>query len=174
MLLYETTKIKTTRFLALTSLHVEEFEFLLQYFSPISDSYFRWHTLTGKARLIPRYEPRKNESLASNADKLFFVLCYLKGNAIQEIQGASFGLSQGKVSRIFKILSSLLEKTLKSMNLIPARTSEELQKILANHPSNTFSMDVTERSIARNVDYEAQKEDYSGKKRSYGQKQYHF
>jgi hypothetical protein len=71
-LTYENTKTNEKRFLSLTSLKVREFDFLLKDFEPISENYFRWHTLHGQLRVIPKYETRSNETLPTHADKLFF------------------------------------------------------------------------------------------------------
>jgi hypothetical protein len=166
-LTYENTKSNEKRFLSLTSLKVLEFDFLLKQFEPISENYFRWHTLHGQLRVIPKYESRSNETLPTHADKLFFLMVYLKNAPLQEFQGANFGISQGKVSRIVKILNDLLLKTLSKLKLIPCRSNEDLQNVLEKHPDNTFSMDATERRVARNIDYESQKELFSGKKKDH-------
>lgn len=165
-LTYEDTHTNEKRFLSLTSLKDKEFDFLLRHFEPISENYFRWHTLQGQLRIIPKYEVRSNERLGSHRDKLFFLMVYLKNAPLQEFQGANFGISQGKVSRIVKILNNLLLETLSKLKLTPCRSNEELQTVLEKHPDNTFSMDATERPIARNVDYESQKELFSGKKKT--------
>ena len=154
---YENTNTNEKRFLSLTSLKVREFDFLLLHFEPISENYFRWHTLHGGIRVIPKYKARSNEILPTHADKLFFLMVYLKNSPLQEFQGANFGISQGKVSRIVKILNELLIKTLWRLKLIPCRSNEDLQKVLEKHPDNTFSLDATERRIGRKVDYESQK-----------------
>ena len=166
-LTYEDTKNNEKRFLSLTSLKVSEFDFLLRHFEPISEIYFRWHTLHGQLRVIPKYKIRSNEVLGSYSDKLFFLMVYLKNAPLQEFQGSNFGISQGKVSRIVKILTDLLLKTLSKLKLTPCRSNEELQNVLEKHPDNTFSMDGTERRIARNLDYESQKELFSGKKKDH-------
>jgi hypothetical protein len=54
------------------------------------------------------------------------------------------------------------------MNLIPTENNEQLQSYLEKHKIDTLYQDATERPIARKVDYEAQKEDFSGKKSPYG------
>ncbi len=123
-LTYENTKNNEKRFLSLTSLKVLEFDFLLRHFEPISENYFRWHTLHGQLRVIPKYRIRSNEALGSHCDKLFFLMVYLKNAPLQEFQGSNFGISQGKVSRIVKILTDLLLKTLSK--LTPCRSNEEL------------------------------------------------
>ena len=50
------------------------------------------------------------------------------------------------------------------MGLVPAKNNEELQTYLENHKIKELYKDATERPIARKVDYESQKEDFSGKK----------
>lgn len=96
--------------------------------------------------------------------RLFFLMVYLKNNPIQQFQAASFGISQGQISHLFKALNGLLSLTLKKMGLVPTQDNEELQIYLKKHKINTLYKDVTERPIARKVDYEAQKEDFSSKK----------
>ena len=55
MLTYAVAKIKPKPFLTLTSVHVEEFEYLLTHFAPRSDRYFRYYTWQGKKRKYPRF-----------------------------------------------------------------------------------------------------------------------
>jgi|JI7StandDraft_1071085.scaffolds.fasta_scaffold198796_2 hypothetical protein len=151
-------------FLSLTSIHVAEFKYLLYFFSPLCENYYKWHTIDGKIRKLPRLKANAKERLPTSGHKLFFLLTYLKNSPIQNFQGASFGISQGQVSNLFKALNSLLSDTFKKMNLIPAQNNEQLQIYLEKHKINTLYKDATERPIARKVDYEAQKEDFSGKK----------
>ena len=42
---------------------------------------------------------------------------------------------------------------------------ELLQSLLSTHPQKVFTYDGMERGIQRNTDMDAQKEDYSGKKK---------
>ncbi|MEA5257922.1 transposase family protein [Arcicella aquatica] len=144
---------------------MSEFEHLLLYFEPICESYYKWHTIDGKNRKLPRFKANAKERLPTSGHKLFFLLVYLKNNPTQNFQAASFGLSQGQVSNLFKALNGLLSATLKSMGLMPAQNNEELQQYLEKHKISQLYQDVTERPIARKVDYEAQKEDFSGKKK---------
>ncbi len=66
---------------------------------------------------------------------------------------------------MFKALNTLLSDSLKAMNLVPAQNNEQLQTYLEKHKIDTLYKDATERPIARKVDFEAQKEDFSGKKK---------
>lgn len=162
---YETVLKNDKMFLSLTSLHVAEFEHLLFFFEPICEDYYKWNTIDGKKRKLPRLKANAKERLPNSGHKLFFLMVYLKNNPIQQFQAASFGISQGQVSHLFKALNSLFSITLKKMGLMPAQNNEELQMYLEKHKISTLYKDATERPIARKVDYEAQKQDFSGKKK---------
>jgi hypothetical protein len=152
-------------FLSLTSLHVAEFEYLLHFFEPLCEDYYKWHTIDGKLRKLPRLKANAKERLPTSGHKLFFLLIYLKNNPIQNFQAASFGVSQGQVSHLFKALNPILSATFKKMNLVPARNNEELQIYLEKHQIKELFQDATERPIARKTDFTAQREDFSGKKK---------
>jgi len=152
-------------FLSLTSLHIAEFEYLHYYFGSICESHYKWHSIDGKKRKLPRLKPNAKERLPSSEEKLFFLLVYLKNNPVQSFQGASFGVSQTQVSNLVSTLNNLLSVTLKKMGLQPALTNDQLQAYLLKHQISHIYQDVTEREIARKTDIEAQREDYSGKKK---------
>lgn len=152
-------------FLSLTSLHVSEFLYLHQHFAPLCESHYKWHTLIGNKRKLPRLKANKKERMPTSDEKLFFLLVYLKNNPLQSFQAASFGVSQTQVSHLIRDLNTLLAKTLKLMSLSPASSNEQLQMYLETHQVNQIYQDATERTIARKTDLEAQKQDYSGKKK---------
>ena len=153
------------RFLALTSLKPTEFSHLLCYFSPICEDYFECYDVFGKARKFRRFSEHGSSSLYGSSQKLFFMLTYLKTNALQEFIGTMFDLSQGKVSQWVKVLLPLLYKSLSKADCMPASTAEGLYKRLTTLASkeNIILHDATERPIPRQTDYENQKDDYSGK-----------
>jgi DDE superfamily endonuclease/Helix-turn-helix of DDE superfamily endonuclease len=164
---YSIISKNATQFLALTSVEISEFESLLLNFRPICEKYFRYHTLEGKKRKIITSKEHGNASLKGTEEKLFFLLIYLKTNSLQEHHAAAFGISQAKVSRISRILLNLLNETLKKMGMLPLRDGELLKQHLANHAEKVFSYDGMERIIQRNGDYDAQEEEYSGKKKGH-------
>ncbi len=168
---YKSIAQKEHQFLALTSLHVQEFELLLSVFAPVCEKYFRYRTLDGKVRKIIKSAEHGSSALKGSAQKLFFLLIYLKTNALQEHHAASFGVSQTRVSRLSKILLELLNETLSKMCLLPYRDGELLKDQLASHPDKVFYYDGTERCILRNQDQDAQREEFSGKKKSSSKKQ---
>lgn len=161
---YQLFRKQERNFLSLTCLKIAEFDYLLGHFEPLWENYYRHHTLEGKKRKNPAIKEHGSAKLRGTDIKLFFLLVYLKSNALQTYQAASFGVSQTKVSRITNILLNVLNKTLSKMGLTPCRQGSELQHILADHYNKVFSYDGTERNIERNKDQEAQKKDFSGKK----------
>lgn len=156
------------QFLALTSLHLAEFETLLAVFAPCWERYYRYHTLEGEYRRIPAHQEHGNAKLKGTAQKLFFLLVFLKTNSLQEHQAASFGLSQSKVSRIARVLLERLNESLTSMGLAPMRNAEALHTPLETHFNRVFTYDGLERGIQRNTDPLAQEEEFSGKKKAIG------
>jgi hypothetical protein len=153
-------------FLSLTGLHPEEFDYLLSFFTPLWDGYYRHYTTEGIKRKILSNKEHKSAKLQGTGQKLFFLLVFLKTNSLQSFQGASFGISQSKVSKISVILLNILDQTLKKMSLTPSRNGQELQHLLKDHADKIFTYDGTERGIERNTAQDAQEIDYSGKKKA--------
>jgi hypothetical protein len=160
---YYEQKEHESNFVSLTSLSVTEFEYLFSYFEPLWETYYRYHTLEGKKRIILSHKEHGNALLKGSQQKLFFLLVYLKNNPLQTFQGASFGISQPKVSKIYRSLLSVLDETLKKMGLSPCRDSACLKQVLKEHKIQVFWLDGTETIIQRNRDRDAQEDDFSGK-----------
>ena len=149
----------------MTSLRVEEFELLHDSFEDYCADYFSHHTLQGKLREKFLYKEQKNACLKGTEMKLFFLLSYLKNYPLQQFHASYFGITQGKVSQLVKVLRPILEKTLTRMGLMPSGSPEELRAELEKHRVKEANMDATEREVNRSTDYETQKEFYSGKKK---------
>jgi hypothetical protein len=77
-------------FLSLTSIHVAEFEHLLLYFEPICENHYKWHSIDGKLRKLPRLKANAKERLPTSGHKLFFLLVYLKNNRCGEPSNSEF------------------------------------------------------------------------------------
>lgn len=160
---YYTLKKNATQFLSLTGLTVEYFEELLSYFSEDWDNYIRHYTINGTPRIrIARVHVCKQ--LPTTADKLMFILIYLKTNPLQEHHAASFGMSQPKANKFIHLLSEILLTTLKRLGELPERNEFRLKEILK--PFSDVLLDGTERPIQRPQDENLQKSCYSGKKNS--------
>ncbi len=162
---YEKAIQNATQFLAITSLTVEQFEYLLKHFRPKCDKFFRYKTLDGKTRKHPTDKEHQHSKLRGSGNKLFFLLVLLKTNSLQELHGFTFGVSQSKVSRVKDLLLRILNETLESMGLSPHRDSETLAPILEKRKSEYYAYDGIERGIQRNMDNDVQEDDFSGKKK---------
>lgn len=87
-------------------------------------------TLDGYLREGERASTYANSPLPTAADRLLFILTYLKQNAIQHVHGQLFGMSQPNVSKWVRLLLEILEAALAEQNLLPARTATELTSYL--------------------------------------------
>lgn len=170
-------KNKEKQFLSLTSLYVAEFDELLVCFSTRWQSYFKYHHVRdGRRRSKPltaKQLQRPTSSLSTDGDKLFFILYFFKNNHLQEALAMQFEMDQGHISRWIKRLMPVLSQSIKDLHLQPARTMDELVCLFRSRQrmdnpagvgkAQSVHLDATERSIARNTDQDAQKQDYSGK-----------
>ena len=160
-LTYEKIKKKPKVLISLTTLRREEFEKLSEFFEQSWQHYIRQYTLEGKPR-NRKTHVRSNTTLCTAEDRLLFILYHLKGNAIQQLIGITFEMTQAQVSLWIKLLSKLLRDALDKQGYLPVRKVEQLKKVLENE--SAILLDATEREIQRPKDYEVQKEYYSGKK----------
>lgn len=163
---YLALRERPSQFLALTSLHIAEFDDLLPDFTAAWERHQRWHTLEGKRRQFAAHRERPNAVLAGSDVKLFFLLTYLKSNSLQQHQAASFGVSQARVSQLATSLLAVLNQVLARRGLLPVRDGAELAQRLADHPNRVFAYDGVERGVPRRADYEAQAEEDSAKKKA--------
>ena len=93
------------------------------------------------------------------------MLTYLKSNALQQHQAASFGVSQTRISRLATRLLAVLNHVLARRGLLPVRDGAALAQHLAAHPTKVFAYDGVKRGIPRNADRDGQAEEYSAKKK---------
>lgn len=171
MMNYEKIRAKPTKFVTLTSMTEQEFDYLLPTFE---------FELKRIYRKTSRHTVRLNSfkwrsELPSAADHLFFILTYLKENPTQEFQGAVFNLSQESVSVIIKDCISALNETLRLKKLLPCQHGEDYAKFVKElkerFPDNRNMtiqdslMDCSEIKTQRPLDEGEQEDTYSGKKR---------
>ena len=71
------------------------------------------------------------------------------------------------MSKIYRILLAVLDDTLARLNLAPCRDSATLKEVLSKLPDRVFWLDGTETPIQRNMDQDAQQEDFSGKQHAH-------
>lgn len=156
------------KFRALTSLNQEEYEQVLPVFSDLVSKKMSQYTLKNKRREYKVYRERKDSSLYGPIAKLDFLLMYLKENANQIYHAQMFEMCQSKVSEWVGFLLPVLEESLSKLGFMPQTGSEF---VLENPDNEDFVViDVTERRVPRKTDYEAQKEEYSGKKKTHTMK----
>lgn len=125
-LTYSDIKSKETEFLALTSLTVQEFEWLAPPFERAYQAHMSEWRLDGKRRTQRRYTTYQNCPLATAEDRLLFVLSYEKGNPRQSDHGLRFGLRQGKTNQWLHVLLPVLRQTFRDLGVAPARSLQAL------------------------------------------------
>jgi hypothetical protein len=143
---------------AMTGLTQPEFTALLPHFEHAFLAYMQEHTIDGQPRTSRRYSTYDTSPLPTMADKLLFILTYLKQNPIQEVQGQLFGMSQSNANKWLHLLHTVLNQALAQQELLPARTAGELATLLTSKQpkegttSPLFGMMVrSDPSIARGM-----------------------
>jgi hypothetical protein len=94
---------------AMTGLTEPEFTALLPYFERAFAAYLQDRTIDGQPRTSRRDRAYDNCPLPTMADKLLFILTYLKQHPIQEMQGQLFGMSQSHANTWIHLLHRVLD-----------------------------------------------------------------
>ncbi len=171
MLTYEQLKDRPRELLAATGLTAEEFELLLPAFeAAYATQYPAYHTLAGK--------PRQRQAgggahgvLDQPADRLLFIMVYLKTNPLQTMHGLQFGLSQPQTNYWIHHLLPVARTALQALGMTPQRDGSQVAaSALANEGTPDFALDGTERRRQRPQDATEQQEHYSGKKKTHTDK----
>jgi hypothetical protein len=118
------------RLRAFTGLDSATFTEFLPHFTLAMERYLDRTTLDGYLREGERAITYANSPLPTPADRLLFILTYLKQNTIQQVHGQLFGMSQSNVSKWVRLLLDILDGALASQHLLPARTATELAAML--------------------------------------------
>jgi Helix-turn-helix of DDE superfamily endonuclease len=129
---YEEVTQRAGSLRAMTGLTQPEFSALLVPFERAFLAYMEDHTLDGQPRTSRRYSTYDTSPLPTMADKLLFILTYLKQNPIQEVQGQLFGMSQANANKWIHLLHPVLNQALAQQELLPARTAGELATLLTS------------------------------------------
>src|ERR671923_366865 len=135
----------------MTGLTEEEFTAPLPPFEPAWRAYMEDHTLDGPPRTSRRYSTYETSPLPTMADKLLFILTYLKQNPIQEVQGQLFGMSQSNANKWIHVPHPVLNQALADQELLPARTAEELAAMFETHTADGSSTTPLFGMMALNV-----------------------
>jgi truncated hemoglobin YjbI len=135
MLRYEEVTQRAGSLRALTGLTEAEFQALLPLFEQTLVISMHDRTIDGQPRTSRRYSTYGTCPLPTIADKLLFILTYLKQNPIQEVQGQLFGMSQSNANKWIHLLHPVLNQALADQELLPARTADALAAMLATQPT---------------------------------------
>lgn len=159
-------------FRSLTGLSIEQFGKLFPYFEAAHNEYLSQYDMNGKYRNSRRsFIIYRNSPLPTVADRLFFILVYLKNNPLQEYHAAVFNMDQKQCNSFIHVLYHILEQCLLDAEVMPVETQKEFAGLLKAEPSEDglpiFLHDGTEREIPRPVDTDEQEENYSGKKKKH-------
>jgi hypothetical protein len=136
---YEEVTQRAGSLRAMTGFTATEFQALLPHFEQAFVRYMGTRTIDGQPRTSRRYSPYTNCPLPTMADKLLFILSYLKHNPIQELQGQLFEMSQSNANKWIHLLHAVLNQALAEQDLLPARTAEELTALLTKHKTKAPS-----------------------------------
>jgi hypothetical protein len=150
------------QFHALTGYTVAEFDALLPAFSEQFETQMRTTTLTGQPRQRP-YVSYRNCPLPTMADKLLFILMYLRKATTQDIFGELFDMAQAVANQWIHRLHGCLNQALAQLGASPARQADDLA--LDDDEVKLYFQDGTERPIQRPKAPEVQETFYSGKKK---------
>jgi hypothetical protein len=93
---------------AMTGLTPPEFTALLPPFEHAFPAYMEDHTVDGHPRTNRRYSTYDTSPVPTMADKLLFILTYLKQHPIQEVPGQLVGMSQSHAKKWLHLLHTVL------------------------------------------------------------------
>ena len=171
MLTYEAQKKNVRKFVSLTSLTPEEFEYLLPAFEQAYGQAFPdTKTKTGQKRERKSGGGRKG-ALASIEQKLLFALVYQKSYPLQSIMGELFGMGQSQANEWIHTLLPILKQALDDLGYEPERDPKKFKKNEQGQKDADQSIiDGTERRRQRPKEAKKQTLHYSGKKKIHSDK----
>ena len=152
---YEEVTQRAGSLRSLTGLTEAEFQALLPHFEQAFMTYMDDRTIDGQPRTSRRYTPYDTCPLPTIADKLLFILTYVKQNPIQEVQGQLFGMSQSNANKWIHVLHPVLNQALDDQELLPARTAAEFADMFATYTTDGSSTTPLFGMMAPNVRFSA-------------------
>ena len=155
--------------ISLTGLTEAEFDILLPLFEKAEGDYVRERYIKDKER---KRAPGGGRSpkLRTAAERLFFILFYLKTYPLQQVIAVLFGMSRSQAVFWIHRLSGVLQRALGEGQYLPERDPSASEEALKKCPGLSFVIDGTERKIQRPKDPEKQKFFYSGRKKNHAVK----
>jgi hypothetical protein len=171
MMTYKTLSSQPQSFLALTGLTNAEFGKLLPAFQR---AYARAHPMERTATGQPRQRrpgAGRHSTLSDDADKLLFILVYLKTYPLQVVLGKLFGISTSQANYWLHHLFPIVRSALDDLGVLPERDGDQLGGQPAEPGrSGLVIIDGTERRRQRPKKAEKQTLHYSGKKKAHTDK----
>jgi len=116
--------------LDLTSLTLDKFQHLVPPFEAAFQAHMAAWRLDGKPRTARQFSVYKNCPLPTPAERLFFILVYLKTYALQVVHGRLFGMGQSKANQWIHVLLPVLLAALRTLGDAPARSLAALAQRL--------------------------------------------
>jgi hypothetical protein len=171
MMNYKSLSTQARPFLALTGLTLVEFQDLLVAFEKVCEqAYPADRTAAGQPR--QRYPGAGRPSaLPNSADKLLFVLVYLKTYPLQVVLGQLFGISTSQANYWLHHLLPVLRSALDELDALPERDGQRLpRRVRRPKGPATVIIDGSERRRQRPKQAEKQVLHYSGKKKTHTDK----
>src|SRR5262245_23965064 len=171
MVTYKALSSQPRPFLAMTGLTPAEFRDLLVVFET---AYEQAHPADRTAGGQPRQRYRgagRPSALPSSADKLLFVLVYLKTYPLQVVLGQPFGISTSQANYWLHHLLPVLRCALDELGVLPERDGQRLARRVRRPKGRaTVIIDGSERRRQRPKQAEKQALHYSGKKKAHTDK----
>jgi len=103
--------------------------------------------------------------LPTAADKLLFILFYVRQYPVERVQAVLFGMNKSQADEWIHRLLPVLERALGHEVALPLRPGSSMAELQARCPELVYWLDGTERQIQRPKDADRQKRHYSGKKK---------
>ncbi len=154
-------------FQRLTGLTITEFESVLDKFKSI---FYQEYTakLANSPNRKRKYGAGRPAELKDDANKLLFILCYVRVYPLFFVQGLMFNMVESGAHYWVHALMPILDKTLGFTHTKPSRSGKSVNEILAEFPelrSMGVLIDGTERPIRKPKDEDKRTTKYSGKKK---------
>jgi hypothetical protein len=131
---------RPTEVLDLTRLTLDEFQHLVPPFEAAFQAHMAEWRLDGRPRTARRYTTYQNCPLPMPADRLLFILVYLKTYPLQVVQGRLVGMGQSKAHQWIHILLVVLRTTLRPRGDAPTRSVQDLAKRLGVAEADAVAM----------------------------------
>src|SRR5437868_2947026 len=171
MVNYKTLSTQPRPFLAMTGLTLAEFRDLLVAFET---AYEQAHPADQTAAGQPRQRypgAGRPSALPSGADKLLFVLVYVKTYPLQVVLGQLFGISTAQANYWLHHLLPVLRSALDDLGVLPERKGARVARCPVAPPgTEAVSIAGTERRRQRPKNAAKQARHYSGKKKTHTDK----